>query len=155
MIETEKQYQAAMARIEALLPIVTEDTPADDDNSLELVRLSHLAADYDDKYHPINHSCLTCARFTNSRADVFCGDLNTPIAKDIDIRKGCEGWEQKVSSNWYMLFDDCKYIRYELTREEEDNILREYFGSGDSANHMTKERSELAQHIKWRRVLEL
>ena len=102
------------------------------------------------------HSCLTCARFTNSRAALFCGNLNTPIAKDIDIRKGCDRWEQKGNANWYMIFEDCKYIKYELTREEEDDILREYFEhSGDSANHMTKERGELAQHIKWRRVLEL
>ena len=52
-IETEKQYQAAMTRIEELLPLVTEDTPLDDANSIELVRLSNLVADYDDKHFPI------------------------------------------------------------------------------------------------------
>jgi len=45
-IESEEQYQAAMARIEELLPIVKEDTPEDDENYLELVRLSYMVADY-------------------------------------------------------------------------------------------------------------
>ncbi len=100
-------------------------------------------------------SCLTCAKFTNSRAELCCGDLNTLIPKDVDIRKGCDSWKQKGSTNWYMIFDNSKYIKHELTREEEYDILREYFGHlGDSADHMTKERGELAQHIKWRRVLE-
>ena len=44
-IESEEQYQAAMARIEELLPIVKEDTPEDDENYLELVRLSYMVAD--------------------------------------------------------------------------------------------------------------
>lgn len=35
-IESEEQYQAAMARIEELLPIVKEDTPEDDENHVEL-----------------------------------------------------------------------------------------------------------------------
>ena len=52
-IETEKQYQAAMARIEELLPLVTEDTPEDDIHSVELVLLSNLVADYDNAHYPI------------------------------------------------------------------------------------------------------
>ena len=52
-IETEKQYQAAMARIEELLPLVTEDTPEDDIHSVELVLLSNLVADYDDAHYPV------------------------------------------------------------------------------------------------------
>ncbi len=52
-IESEKQYQAAMARIEELLPLVTEETPEDDVNSVELVLLSNLVADYDDEHYPI------------------------------------------------------------------------------------------------------
>ena len=53
-IETEKQYQSAMARIEELLPLVTEDTPEDDIHSVELVHLSNLVSDYDDTHYPIN-----------------------------------------------------------------------------------------------------
>lgn len=52
-IENENQYQAAMARIEELLPIVTEDTPITDKNSVELVLLSNLVADYDDEHYPM------------------------------------------------------------------------------------------------------
>ena len=53
-IETEKQYQAAMARIEELLPLVTEDTQEDDANFIELVHLSNLVADYDEAHYPVN-----------------------------------------------------------------------------------------------------
>ena len=49
-IESEKQYQAAMARIEELLLLVTEETPEDDIHSVELVLLSNLVADYDDTH---------------------------------------------------------------------------------------------------------
>lgn len=52
-IETEQQYKAAMARIEELLPLVTEETPEDSMNSVELVLLSDLVADYDAEHHPI------------------------------------------------------------------------------------------------------
>lgn len=100
-------------------------------------------------------NCLTCARFTNSCADIFCGDLNTPISKDI-IRKGCDSWKQKGSTNWYMILTEDGFVKHELTRDEEDDILNEYYGQKcGSADHMTKEKVELAQHIKWRRVIEL
>ena len=52
-IETEKQYEAAMARINELLEIVDDNTPADDKNSVELVLLSNLVADYEDIHYPI------------------------------------------------------------------------------------------------------
>ena len=57
-IESEKQYQAAMARIEELLPLVTEDTSEDDIHSVELVLLSNLVADYDDAHFPIEAPSL-------------------------------------------------------------------------------------------------
>lgn len=57
-IETEKQYQAAMARIEELLPLVTEETPEDDIHSVELVLLSNLVADYDDAHYPVEAPSL-------------------------------------------------------------------------------------------------
>lgn len=58
-IENETQYQAAMARIEELLPIVTEDTPTTDKNSIELELLSHLVADYDDIHYPMKSPNLS------------------------------------------------------------------------------------------------
>ena len=57
-IENEMQYKAAMARIEELLPLVTEDTPEDDKNSVELILLSNLVADYDDAHYPISTPSL-------------------------------------------------------------------------------------------------
>ncbi len=58
-IENEIQYQAAMARIEELLPVVTEDTPTTDKNSVELVLLSNLVADYDDVHFPMKKPSLS------------------------------------------------------------------------------------------------
>lgn len=58
-IENEIQYQAAMARIEELLPVVTEDTPTTDKNSIELVLLSNLVADFDNEHYPIKNPSLS------------------------------------------------------------------------------------------------
>ena len=52
-IESESQYNEVMARIEELLPLITEDTPEDDANSIELVRLSILVEDYEKEFYPI------------------------------------------------------------------------------------------------------
>ncbi len=57
-IENESQYNAAMARIEELLPLVTEETSEDDIKSVELVLLSNLVADYDDVHYPISAPTL-------------------------------------------------------------------------------------------------
>ena len=55
-----------------------------------------------------------------------------------------------------MILTEDGFVKHELTRDEEDDILNEHYGqNGDSAYHMTKEINEQAQHIKWRRVLEL
>ncbi|CDN31764.1 helix-turn-helix domain protein [Mucinivorans hirudinis] len=52
------QYIAAMERIEELLPIVDEQTPENDKNSVELVLLSNLVADYDEEHYPIKQPSL-------------------------------------------------------------------------------------------------
>lgn len=57
-IENETQYNAAMERIEELLPLVTEETPLTDKNSVELVLLSNLVADYDEEHYPIKAPTL-------------------------------------------------------------------------------------------------
>lgn len=57
-IENETQYNAAMERIEELLPLVTEETPLSDKNSVELVLLSNLVADYDEEHYPIKAPTL-------------------------------------------------------------------------------------------------
>ena len=58
-IQNEIQYQSAMARIEELLRIVNNDTPVEDKDSVELVLLSELVADYEDVHYPIEKPTLT------------------------------------------------------------------------------------------------
>ena len=52
-IKTELQYKAACERINELLKVVGNDTPADDKNMLELDLISDLVADYEEEHYPI------------------------------------------------------------------------------------------------------
>ncbi len=52
-IKNEKQYQVACDRINELLKVVGNDTPADDKNMVELDLLSDLVADYEEEHYPI------------------------------------------------------------------------------------------------------
>lgn len=58
-IKNEKQYSAAMERIEELLLLVTEETPEEDKNSVELILLSNLVADYEELTYPVRKPSLT------------------------------------------------------------------------------------------------
>lgn len=49
-IETQVQYDWAVKRVEELLPLVTDETPLDDPNSIELELLSNLVADYSEEH---------------------------------------------------------------------------------------------------------
>ena len=57
-IKSEKQYKAACERINELLKVVNNDTPADDKNMLELDLISDLVADYEEEHYPINAPTL-------------------------------------------------------------------------------------------------
>lgn len=52
-IKTKEAYEATMARIEELLPLVTDETPLTDKNSIELDLLSEMVAEYEDEHYPI------------------------------------------------------------------------------------------------------
>lgn len=52
-IENEQQYNWAVARVEELLPLVTDETPRSDPHSIELELLSHLVADYSKEHYSI------------------------------------------------------------------------------------------------------
>ena len=52
-ITNEQQYEWAVARVEQLLPLVTDETPRTDPNSIELELLSNLVADYSDEHYSI------------------------------------------------------------------------------------------------------
>lgn len=52
-IETETQYNEAMAQINDLLQIVTDETPLEDPNMVELIRLSDLVEEYEKIHYNI------------------------------------------------------------------------------------------------------
>ncbi len=52
-IKTEEQYWAACVRINELLKVVSNETPASDKNLLELDMISELVADYEELHFPI------------------------------------------------------------------------------------------------------
>ena len=52
-IQDKNAYNAAMARIEELLPLVDDNTPKTDKNLIELDLLSELVSEYEDEHYPI------------------------------------------------------------------------------------------------------
>lgn len=50
---TEEQYKFALARVEELLPLVDDNTPANDKKSLELSVMSDIVIAYENLYFPI------------------------------------------------------------------------------------------------------
>ncbi len=52
-IQNETAYEAAMERIEELLPLIDDNTPVTDKNLIELDLLSELVSEYEDEHYPI------------------------------------------------------------------------------------------------------
>ena len=50
---TKEQYEFALARIEELLPLVNDDTPANDRNAIELTMMSDIVIEYEKEHYPI------------------------------------------------------------------------------------------------------
>ena len=50
---TKEQYEFALVRIEELLPLVNDDTPANDRNAVELTMMSDVVIDYEKEHFPI------------------------------------------------------------------------------------------------------
>ena len=57
-IENNIQYEWAVKRVEELLPLVTDDTPLTDPNSIELELLSNMVADYSEEHFAIGSPSL-------------------------------------------------------------------------------------------------
>ncbi|MCQ2128231.1 MAG: transcriptional regulator [Bacteroidaceae bacterium] len=57
-IKNEAAYQAALKRIDALLPLVNDSTPTDDANYLELDMISDMVEEYEAKHYPIGSPSL-------------------------------------------------------------------------------------------------
>lgn len=53
---TGKQYESAIARIEELLPLVSDDTPSDNPDAVELIKVSEIVREYELKHYPIGES---------------------------------------------------------------------------------------------------
>lgn len=50
---TKEQYSYALARIEELLPLIEDNTPANDKNAVELSVMSDLVIAYEKEHYPI------------------------------------------------------------------------------------------------------
>ena len=48
-----EQYEFALARVEELLPLVDDNTPANDRNAVELTMMSDIIIDYEKEHYPI------------------------------------------------------------------------------------------------------
>lgn len=57
-LKDKTEYDATMARIEELLPLVDDDTPKNDKNLIELDLLSELVSEYEDEHFPIKQPSL-------------------------------------------------------------------------------------------------
>ena len=57
-IENEIQYNWAVKRVEELLPMVNDDTPLNDPNSIELQLLSNMVADYSEEHFALGEPSL-------------------------------------------------------------------------------------------------
>lgn len=53
---TEQQYESALRRIEELLPLISDNTPSTDDNAVELIEVSEIVREYEQKHFPIGQS---------------------------------------------------------------------------------------------------
>ncbi|MBK6447422.1 MAG: hypothetical protein IPL13_15195 [Saprospiraceae bacterium] len=53
-INTKLEYSTICTRIEELLPLVSNETSESDKNYIELILLSDLVADYEEKYEAIS-----------------------------------------------------------------------------------------------------
>ena len=50
---TKEQYQFALKRIEELLPLVDDNTPANDRHAVELTMMSDVVIEYEKEHYPI------------------------------------------------------------------------------------------------------
>ena len=57
-INTEKQYEKAVERVEELLQVVGNDTPENEKDFIELDLLSELVAEYEEQHYPVSRPTL-------------------------------------------------------------------------------------------------
>ena len=52
-LTTENQYEVLLERIEELLPLISNETPASDRNLVELDIISDMVEEYEEKHYPV------------------------------------------------------------------------------------------------------
>ena len=52
-LKTENQYEVLLERIEELLPLINNETPASDRNLIELNIIADLVEEYEEKHYPV------------------------------------------------------------------------------------------------------
>ena len=73
-IKTEKEYEAAMARIDELLPLTWGDNvPEDSPENIELSLLSDLVAEYEDVHYPVKEKARTMCLKMNISPEMALG----------------------------------------------------------------------------------
>ncbi|MEZ3550058.1 MAG: helix-turn-helix domain-containing protein [Muribaculaceae bacterium] len=55
---SKQQYEYSLNRIEELLPLVTDETPADDRNAVELAIVSDVVEEYEKLHYPIERPTI-------------------------------------------------------------------------------------------------
>lgn len=56
---TKAQYELALSRIEELLPLVDDNTPANDKHVVELTMMSDIVIEYEKEHYPIGKPTVT------------------------------------------------------------------------------------------------
>ena len=56
---TKEQYEFALARVEELLPMVDDNTPANDKSAIELTVMSDIVIAYEKEYFPIEKPTIS------------------------------------------------------------------------------------------------
>ncbi len=59
----QQQYESALARIEELLPLVSDNTTSDNPDVVELIRVSEIVREYELKHYPMGESEQTTIIF--------------------------------------------------------------------------------------------
>ncbi len=62
---TKEQYQFALTRIEELLPLVNDNTPANDRHAVELTMMSDVVIEYEKEHYPIEENNMTQKQLAN------------------------------------------------------------------------------------------
>ena len=68
-----EQYEFALQRIEELMPLVDDNTPANDRNVVELMLMSDIVIDYEEEHFPMESQTKkqkTTRKTTHRRASV-------------------------------------------------------------------------------------